>query len=163
MKHKETIGRHRHLFQISLAILFVASIALFGDLPLSDEPVKETTTAHAQTQGILLEQRLNQVEQRFNYVESRLNRLESESRYPGTLPNTSSQNGPELTLMRAQMDSLRTEIDGLRDRTTELECAVLKLDERTLSAAAKSGRRLSGANEVCRTNPGAPVKLSARP
>ena len=120
-----------------------------------------TTTAHAQ-QSIILDQRLNQIEQRFNYIESRLNRLESQSRFPSTLP--SSSRDTELNLMRNQMDSMRTEIDALRVRTGELECAVLKLDERTLSPGVRAAKPPTGPSaDPCRLNPNRPVQLSSRP
>jgi hypothetical protein len=161
MKYKEIVNRHKYLVRISVAALIVGLVALFGWRWLGDFGGEIPPTAHAQS--ALLEQRLNQVEQRFNYIESRLNRLESESRYPGVMPNTSSRNNTELELMRTQVDSMRTEIDSLRGRIGEMECAVLKLDERTLTPAARAARKPGVSSEPCRTNTGAPVRLSARP
>jgi hypothetical protein len=161
MKYKKIIHRHKYFVRFSLAALFIGLIALFGWQGPGLSGGGMPPAAHAQS--ALLEQRLNQVEQRFNYIESRLNRLESESRYPGVMPNTSSRSNSELDLMRTQLDSMRTEIDSLRGRVGELECAVLKLDERTLTPAARATRKPGGSSEPCRTNTGAPVRLSARP
>jgi hypothetical protein len=160
-KYKEIIGGHKYLICLAGTAVFIGLIALFGWRWLSLLGGELPPTAHAQS--ALLEQRLNQVEQRFNYIESRLNRLESESRYPGVMPNTSSRSNTELSLMRTQLDSMRTDIDSLRSRTGELECAVLKLDERTLTPAARATRKPGGTSEPCRTNTGTPVRLSARP
>jgi hypothetical protein len=161
MKYREIIDRHRYLMCLSGMALFIVLMALFGRRWFGPLGSELPPTAHAQS--ALLEQRLNQVEQRFNYIESRLNRLESESRYSGVMPNTSSRNDTELNLMRTQLDAMRTEIDSLRGRTGELECAVLKLDERTLTPAARATRKPGGTSEPCRTNTGTPVRLSARP
>ncbi|HYJ91519.1 MAG TPA: hypothetical protein VEV84_09440 [Pyrinomonadaceae bacterium] len=159
MKYIGIIKRHGRVIGLSLAALLVATLALFGWRSES-RPSDLTTTAQAQS--IVFEQRLNQIEQRFNYIESRLNRLESESRYPGTA-TSSARNDTQLTILRAQMDTLRADIDSLRGRTGELECAVLKLDERTLTPAARATRRTGGSSEPCRANSGTPVRLSARP
>lgn len=161
MKYNEIISRHKYHICLSVAALSIALITLFGWRWLGPVGPEIPPTAHAQS--ALLEQRLNQIEQRFNYIESRLNRLESESRYPGVMPNTSSRNDTELNLMRTQLDSMRTDIDLLRGRTGELECAVLKLDERTLTPAARAARKPGGTSEPCRANAATPVKLSARP
>jgi len=108
----------------------------------------------AQVADAYLSRRVDQVEQRFYQLESRLNRLESESMRSTISPVPAhSQNDVELQF-------LRTQTEGLRSRDGELECGVLRLDERTLPAprrmAAKSG-------EPCRKDPGAIVQLSARP
>ncbi|HEY2867633.1 MAG TPA: hypothetical protein VGJ02_11125 [Pyrinomonadaceae bacterium] len=158
MRHVGIISRnYRVLGLLSIALLTAAG-ALFTGWHSADPEL--TTTAHAQS-SIMLEQRLNQVEQRFNYIESRLNRLESESRSQST--TIPSRSNSELSLMKAQMDTMRADIDSLRVRTGELECAVLKLDERTLTAAERAARRRGGSSEPCRANTAAPVTLSARP
>jgi hypothetical protein len=107
-----------------------------------------------------LEQRLNQVEQRFYTIESRLNRIESESRSSAIrpqLPSMSSTTEVELQYLRTQVDSLRT-------RLGEAECGLLKVDERTLTAAQRrKGVGSVSGNDRCRQDWGSPVVLSARP
>jgi len=161
MKYRELIHRYKYVLRFSVVAFVIGLAALFGGrwLGIAGGDLPPTV----QAQSPILEQRLSQVEQRFNYIESRLNRLESESRYPGVLPNTSSRNNPEVGLLRTQVDAMRTDIDSLRGRIGELECALLKLDERTLTPAARSARRPGSSSEPCRTNTSAPVKLSARP
>lgn len=121
-----------------------------------------TPTVNAQSSS-MLDQRLNQIEQRFYYLETRLNNLESNSRYSSTLPGASTTSQVQLGQMRTELDTLRNEIDSLRSRVGEVECAVLKLDERTLTPAARQHRR-SGqtTSEPCRSNPDGPVNLSVR-
>jgi hypothetical protein len=114
------------------------------------QPVSAQTDAY-------LSRRIDQVEQRFYMLESRLNRIETSSRPAATLPSTG------LTVNAVELQFLRTQTDALRTRVGELECAVLKLDERTLAAAAKSVRRSSADPEPCRLSSGTPVSLSARP
>lgn len=105
-----------------------------------------------------LARRIDQVENRFYSMESRLNRLEqSLSRPAAALPRPGDVDVVEIQALRTQMDSFRV-------RLGEVECGVLRLDERTLTAATRRGR--SGAatgTERCRQNWGAAISLSARP
>jgi hypothetical protein len=102
---------------------------------------------------IFLSRRIDQVEQRFYSLESRLNRIEMESRQPVIGATRPAGNEVELQYLRTQIDSLRT-------RLGEAECGLLKLDERTLTAAQ---RRATTAAEPCRRNWGERIMLSVRP
>lgn len=154
----------KHLLRLLAFIVLMGGIALFGGRLGNDFTGDLTTTAFAQ-QDALLERRISQVEQRFYYIESRINRLESESRYPGVMPGTSTRNDTELSLLRTEVETVRTEIDSLRLRIGELECGLIKVDERTLAPVVRQARKQSApdTNEPCRVNPNAPVRLSARP
>lgn len=114
-------------------------------------------TVAAQTDR-LIESRINMIEQRFYALESRLNRAEQNS----VRPTISLPAAPDNS---AELQFLRNQIDGLRTRVGELECAALKLDERTLTAAARSRRTRTAGNpaENCRLDSGEPVRLSSRP
>ncbi len=110
--------------------------------------------ASAQVADAYLSRRVDQVEQRFYQLESRLNRLESESMRSSISPVPAhSQNDVELQF-------LRTQTEGLRSRVGELECGVLRLDERTLPATRRMAKKSA---EPCRKDPEAVVQLSARP
>jgi hypothetical protein len=102
---------------------------------------------------IFLSRRIDQVEQRFYSLESRLNRIEMESRQPSLAAVRPAGNEVELQY-------LRTQIDSLRARLGEAECGLLKLDERTLTAAQ---RRAVSSMEPCRRNWGERILLSVRP
>lgn len=56
---------------------------------------------------------------------------------------------------------LRFEVKTLRFRLSEAECGLSRLDERTLTGAARQVRRRSSADEIdrCRLNSGVPIQL----
>ncbi|HVF46657.1 MAG TPA: hypothetical protein VNA17_03730 [Pyrinomonadaceae bacterium] len=105
-----------------------------------------------------LARRIDQIENRFYSMESRLNRLEqSSSRPAASVPRIGDVNAVEIQALRNQMDSFRF-------RLGEVECGVLRLDERTLTVATRRGRGgAATGTERCRQNWGTPITLSARP
>lgn len=115
------------------------------------------TTAHAQ-QDPFLSQRLNRIEQRFSTIETKIIQLENQSRFPSVSPDLSRGQDTELQLLRSQINTLQL-------RVAEIECGVVRLDERTLSATAKANRKTAGISDsdLCRQTPNVPLQLSARP
>jgi outer membrane lipopolysaccharide assembly protein LptE/RlpB len=103
---------------------------------------------------IRLETRMNQLEQRLYSIDSNVRSLEQQLRLAG---QTSRGGGGEDVVR------LRLELQALQQRVAEHECALAKLDERTLSAAMRAARRKSGsgANDPCRLNVDTPVQLSS--
>jgi len=126
---------------VGLGFLTVSSAARteFGPAPQQDV--------------IRLETRLNQLEQRLYSIDSNVRNLEQQLRLAGS---TGRGAAPEDTAR------LRLELQALQQRLAEHECALAKLDERTLSAAMRAARRKSGpgANDPCRLNVDTPVQLS---
>jgi hypothetical protein len=104
-----------------------------------------------------IESRLNQLEQRIYSIESSIRGLEQQSRLSGVTAGRSARD-PEIGL-------LRTEVEALRLRLAEVECGLAKVDERTLTAAAREARRKSvgGAGDPCRLDADAPLRLPSRP
>lgn len=105
-----------------------------------------------------IESRLSLLEQRFYSVETTLRGLEQQSRLSGVTTSGTTRD-PEVGLLRAEAEALRL-------RLAEIECALVRMDERTLGAAAKEARRKSaagGAGDPCRLNAELPLRLSARP
>jgi len=104
--------------------------------------------------AIRLESRINQLEQRLYMIETSVRTLEQQSR----AGMVSSRNvTPE------EVAALRAELQTLDLRLGDDECAIAKLDERTLSAAVRSARIRSGARtEPCRLNTDTPVRLPER-
>lgn len=99
-----------------------------------------------------LDRRISLLEQRFYQVESSINRLQTyiaSQRPPTSQPSTSDR---DVIL-------LREEVQRLSLRLGEVECGLLKLDERT--ATRRNNTRKS--DDPCRENVDAPVRLSARP
>lgn len=100
--------------------------------------------------AIRLENRINQMETRLYSIEASIRTLEQQSRMAGT-----GQRG----LSSEDVARLRAEIQTLQLRLSEDECALARLDERTLSPAL---RRKSGRTDPCRANPDAPLQLPDR-
>jgi len=99
-----------------------------------------------------LDRRISMLEQRFYTMESNINRLQqyvTTQHPPTTSPSTSDR---DLILMRDDLERLTL-------RLSEVECGLLKLDERTTAPA----RRNQKSADLCRQNPDMPVRLSARP
>jgi hypothetical protein len=129
-------------------LIYGGASSLFGDW---------IQTVSAQ-QDPFLSRRIDQLENRFYSIESRLTRLETDSRATRITPQLPTNNDTELRF-------LQTSIDGLRLRVGEVECGLLKVDERTLSNAVRQGRNRSGISQSdrCRQDPANPVQLLARP
>ena len=118
---------------------------------------KGTTTVFAQ-QDPFLNQRINRIEQQFSSIETRISRIEQQSRFTDVTPRTSLNRDTEINQMRSQIEVLQL-------RIAEIECGLLRVDERTLTAAARQSRRKAVPNETdrCRLNPNLPLELSTRP
>jgi chromosome segregation ATPase len=139
----------------SALIISIATIALFifGSYRGATLPPANSTAEAQDLTGI--ERRISLLEQRFYSVETSINRLEQQTRLtPGT---ASSQ---ERTI---EINLLRSEVETLQRRLAEAECGLLKLDERTLSPAARQARQRASGTDPCRLSADSPVKLSARP
>ena len=98
-----------------------------------------------------LDRRISLLEQRLYTIESNINRLQqyvSTQRPSVTAPSTSDR---DLILMREELQRLSL-------RLGEVECGVLKLDERTTPS-----RKGSKSVDPCRQNPDTPLRLAARP
>jgi hypothetical protein len=106
-----------------------------------------------------LESRFSQLEQRFRSIEMSISRLEQQqqSRLSVATPGAPPR-GEDAGLLRA-------EIEALRRRLAEAECGLIRIDERTLTPAARDERRKAGlgGTDPCRLNTSAPLNLSARP
>ena len=101
--------------------------------------------------AIRLESRINQLETRLYNIEANIRTLEQQSRIAGA-----SQRG----LSQDDLVRLRADIQTLQLRLQENECALARLDERTLSPAMR--RKPAGRPDPCRANPDAPLQLSDR-
>lgn len=103
---------------------------------------------------IRLDNRITQLEQRLFSIETSLRTLEQQSRITSA---TARGIRPEDVAL------LRSEIQILQRRLADDECALAKLDERTLPPAVREARRKSGtANDPCRVNVDTPLRLPER-
>ncbi|HEX8557762.1 MAG TPA: hypothetical protein VF668_06665 [Pyrinomonadaceae bacterium] len=107
---------------------------------------------------IRLESRLSRLEQRLSTIELSIRGLEQQSRLSAAAPGGTGARAPEVSL-------LRSEVEALRRRLADAECGLAKVDERTLTPAAREERRQSAAapTDPCRLGAETPVRLSARP
>ena len=99
-----------------------------------------------------LDRRISLLEQRFYQVESSINRLQTyvaSQRPQVSQPNTSDR---DVIL-------IRDEVQRLSLRLSEVECGLLKLDERTATRRDNTQK----SNDPCRVNVDTPLRLSARP
>jgi hypothetical protein len=163
MKPKELSNSHRTFTRLTAIALLVGFVVLFGGRSsVTNSDV--TTTAHAQT-DFALQRRVDMIEQRFYMMESRLNSIEQQSRYPSsTSPTSSVRTDSELSSLRTQLEIMRVQMDTLNRRLGDVECGLLRVDERTLTPAARDMRRRGreDENEPCRLNPSTAVRLSSR-
>ena len=137
---------------------FGVTLAVLGDRP-SPAETKATTAAPAAQDVVSLDRRLMAIEQRLYPLESNVRRLEQQVAYlPRPTPSQPTPRDPEL-------ERLRSEVELLRARIQELECGLVQVDERTLSATQKTARGRTGrpSNDACRASADTPVRLSTRP
>lgn len=106
-----------------------------------------------------LERRISLLEQRFYSIETSINRLEQQASL-SQRPSVTQPSGREM-----EVNLLRAEMETLRRRLVEIECGLVKLDERTTTPAAREARKRPSASSTdpCRLNSEAPVQLSTRP
>jgi predicted RNase H-like nuclease (RuvC/YqgF family) len=100
-----------------------------------------------------LDRRVSLLEQRLYMLESSMNRLQTyvtSQRSPVSQPS----NDREISL-------LQEEVQRLNLRLAEVECGLIKLDERTTTPARRSSAPKS--TDPCRQNADAPLRLQSRP
>lgn len=105
-----------------------------------------------------LERRIGLLEQRFYSIETSLNRLDQQVSLSQRTTTNSSARDLEINL-------LRSEIAMLQRRLAEIECGLVRLDERTTTPAQREARKRAGGSDTdpCRLSADAPVRLSTRP
>jgi predicted nucleic acid-binding Zn-ribbon protein len=101
-----------------------------------------------------LDRRLSLVEQRIYSLESSITRLQQ---YVSSMSQRPVASQPSTTNDR-ELSLLREEVERLGLRLNEVECGLMKLDERTTT-----GRKSSKPSDPCRANPDAPLRLATRP
>jgi hypothetical protein len=104
-----------------------------------------------------LDRRISMIEQRFYALETSMNRLQQ---YVSSQRSTSSASSD---LRDREVDQLSQDLQRLQLRLNEVECGLVKLDERTATAGANRRGPESRPTDPCRLNPGQPLRLSSRP
>jgi BMFP domain-containing protein YqiC len=121
----------------AVAVFRISFAARNGDAPMSQQDV------------IRLDSRFSQLETRLNFLENRLRSIEQQSRL-----------GDSRGVTQSDWTVLRSELQTLQQRVAEYECALAKLDERTLAPNVRAGRRRSeSGSDPCRANFDLPIRL----
>jgi hypothetical protein len=136
-------------FQL-IAIVILAAVAVIA---------MSRGASGAATQDVSsLDRRISLIEQRFYTLETSMNRLQQ---YVTSQRSTGSASSSDER--DRNVEQLQAEVQRLQLRLNEVECGLLKLDERT--AASVRSRRSGEAQpaDPCRQNPGLPLRLPSRP
>jgi hypothetical protein len=96
------------------------------------------------------------LEQRFYQLETSMNRLQQ------AVTSQRSTGSSSSDLRDREVDQLRQEMQRLQLRLTEVECGLLRLDERTTASTNRRGGE-TRTTDPCRQNPGLPLRLPTRP
>jgi hypothetical protein len=143
--------------RIALGVILCTAIAVMANA----YPGRSSSTwkAMAGSQNVgSLERRISSLEQRLYSIETSINRLQQSAiseRTPVVQPGARDL---EINLLRGELQTLQL-------RVNEIECGLVKLDERTTTSAVRETRRSDGARttDPCRLNPATPLRLSTRP
>ena len=128
-----------------LVVLLCAVIGVMASISRGNNATQDPSS---------LDRRLSLLEQRFYSLESSISRLQqyvATQRPSVSQPSTSDR---ELSLMREELQRLTL-------RMAEIDCGLIKLDERTTPAARRNPTAKS--NDPCRLNPDQAVRLSTHP
>jgi len=139
-----------------ITLLIIPGVALIVMAGCGYGPSVSIATATTQDPATL-DRRISMLEQRLYFMESRINRLEQSALAARPTPATDQR--------RQEIDLLRKEIETLKGHINEIECGLVKVDERTLTASLRELRRQDSNlyKDPCRLEPETPLRLSARP
>ena len=143
-------------WRLALGMVLCAVIGVMANVYPGKSPSPLERTGTQDVAG--LDRRISSLEQRLFSIESSINRLQQSAlsqRAPVSQPNARDQ---EISLLRREFQTLEL-------RLSEIECGLVKLDERTTPSAVREARKSAGATttDPCRLNPATPLRLSTRP
>lgn len=143
--------------RVGLGVILATAIGMAYGVVLSGKP--SASSGQGTQENVFLNQRLRILEQRLYTIESSINQLQQQvvSSQRMSTPHSSGRD-PEII-------GLRSEVDNFNRRLIEIECGLMKLDERTSTAATREALKRLGdsGKDPCRLNPAAPIRLSSRP
>ena len=121
----------------------------------SSELTSSELTSSEPGQDIMsVDRRVTTLEQHMYTLDSNLNQLQQQIMM---INRTSSQ----PTGSSADVQQLRIELDVIRSRMIQVECALAKLDERTLTTGKPKVR--AGVKDPCRLDPQTPIEITGHP
>src|SRR5689334_17399172 len=134
----------------SMKYVLLVAVLVFGLVLVARTEAGPTP----QQDVIRLDSRVSQLEQRLYTIENSLRTVEQQSRM--SMGTRGAAVTPE------DIAALRSEIQTLQVRLMEDECGLAKVDERTLSPAAREARRKAVGNDPCRLNFELPLRPPSR-
>lgn len=142
--------------RVGLGVILATAIGMASGVVLSGNPF--VSSGQGTQENVFLNQRLRILEQRLYTIESSINQLQQAVTSQRASTPRSGGRDPEIT-------SLRSEVDTFNRRLIEIECGLMKLDERTSTPATREALKRLGdsGKDPCRLNAAAPLRLSSRP
>jgi predicted RNase H-like nuclease (RuvC/YqgF family) len=141
---------------LALAIVLCPVIGIMANVYPGN--VSSASEGMTKTQDVRsLDRRISLLEQRLYSIESSISRLQQSAVSQRSPVPQSSTRDQEINLIRGDMQALQL-------RLSEIECGLLKLDERT-TVSVRDNRKSPGGKpaDPCRLNPATPLRLSTRP
>ena len=142
--------------RVPLGVILATAIGMASGMVLSGSP--SASSGQGTQDNVFLNQRLRILEQRLYTIESSINQIQQalSSQRASTPP--SGGRAPEII-------SLRLDVDTVNRRLIEIECGLMKLDERTSTPATREALKRLGdsSKDPCRLNAEAPLRFSSRP
>ena len=143
--------------RVTKRMLSMFLLSLLVGMAIGDHRAR-TSSANASEpaqDAVYLDRRISTVEMRLSTIESSLRSIEQQAMSSQRMTQGPPNRDPETSL-------LRSEVEMLKIRLRELECGLVHLDERTLSATAREARKrtIGQSTDPCRLSPEAPVQLS---
>lgn len=130
--------------------LLIVLVLIVGSVTMSRISSYAWSGTTPQQDTIRLENRINQIEQRLYSIETSLRNLEQQFRLASVNPGVNPHD----------LANYYTQVQALQRRVVEDECLMARLDERTLTPAARAARRrFTTAQEACRANFEMPLRL----
>ena len=114
----------------------------------------ELTSSEPGQDIMSVDRRVTTLEQHMYTLDSNLNQIQQQIMM---LNRTSSQPTGSST----EVQQLRLELDLLRSQMTQVECALAKLDERTITTGKPKVR--AGVKDPCRLDPQTPIEITGHP
>ena len=140
---------------LTLGIVLCVAIGIVANVYPGN--VSSASEGMTKTQDVrTLDRRISLLEQRLYSIESSISRLQSAASVRSQIPQSSARD-QEINLIRG-------DIQALQLRLSEIECGLVKLDERTtVSVRENRGRRGGNPADPCRLDPASPLRLTTRP
>ncbi len=136
----------KFLKPIALGMILVFVGWLVANATIS---LKPDSTAAAQDVRTL-DNRITMLEQRLFSIQTSINRLEQ-------FAISQRSTGGRDNALDGEINQLRQEFNNLTRKSSDIECGLLKLDERTTRRPPRT------TTDPCRLNPNSPIQLPARP